>query len=112
MGSTSSAAGLLRASRTRCASIGLKMGALPPTSTPRSAYHSQVLLLRIKIVIMDLALHVSASNLERDEHIYDSPHITLARSRPRETHEPDHSCAGSALAQHGMQHGMQHGTGR
>ena len=93
-------------------SIGLKMGALPTTSTPRGAYHSQVLLLRIKIVIMVFALHVSANTLARDEHIYNSPRVTLARSRPRETHEPDHSCAGSALAQHGMQHGMQHGTGR
>ena len=95
---TSSAAGLLRASRTRCASIGSKVVALPPSSTPRSTYHGQELSIRIKFIIMDFAVHVSADMLEPNEHAHNIPRITRTRPHPHETNEPEDASARNALS--------------
>ena len=58
-------------------------------SSPRSACLSQVLLLRIKVVIMDLAVHVSANAIEPNEPAENTLPFPCARNRMHATHEPD-----------------------
>jgi hypothetical protein len=89
LGCISSAAGLLRASRTRCACINPKMDALPPSSTPRSTYHGQELLSRIRFIITDFAVHVSAHATEPNEPAKNTRPFPCARDRMHATHEPD-----------------------
>ena len=88
-GCTSSAAGLLRASRTRCTCINPKMDALPPSSTPRSTYHGQELFSRIRFIITDFAVHVSANAIEPNEPAENTLPFPCARNRIHATHEPD-----------------------
>ena len=58
-------------------------------SSPRSACLNQVLLLRIKVVIMDLAVHVSAHATEPNEPAKNTLPFPCARNRMHATPEPD-----------------------
>ena len=65
------------------------MDALPPTPTARSAYHGQEVLSRIKFIIMDFAVHVSADILEPNEPAKNTLPFPCARNRMHATPEPD-----------------------
>jgi hypothetical protein len=84
-----SAAELLRASRTRCATIRPKTTALLPSSTPWRTHHGQELLSRIRFIITDFAVHVSAHATEPNEPAKNTRPFPCARDRMHATHEPD-----------------------